>query len=219
MKNTTVWKETTTQVEIYTPSGNIKTLKKVPALQHKDSDKTYIDPVDLSRMEMEYLAKENELEPREMAILLLLCAKMVPFKEGEIFYKYHMNKMLFYVWKKLEIEGLKGAFPHDDFVAEKRGPIPVHISKDLEDLEQKKLIKLNYYQWGQSTKESSLKTELTEKGKELARILWKNIDPEITTVIKKIKEELFFKSPIDMRHKVHREFPEFREKYTEEDID
>lgn len=219
MKNTTVWLKTTTNMEVYTPDGTIKLIKEVPALMHKDAKQIYVDPIDVSRIEMESLAEENGLKPREIPILLLLCAKMIPFKEGEIFYQYHMNKMLFYLWQNLEKDGLEGAFPNDEFKAEKRGPVPVHITEDLEELKVKKLINFDYHQWGQSEKESSLKTELTEKGNKLAKRLWDNIDKPIKEIIVETKTNLFFKTPIDVRHKVHREFPEYKVKYVEEDID
>ena len=213
------WLETTVTIDSVDSRGNPILLKNVPAVKYKDTEKIRVDPFAVSRAEIKYYTDEKGLLERDAALLFLICAKPGVFKEGEIHYKYHLNKMLFYYWKNLEKRHLGEAFPHDDFKKEKRGPVPLHIDEDLKRLQEEGLVELSYHQWGQSEKQSSLKIELTEKGIAVTKEIWSSVEDIFYLEAIETKELIFPLSPNTIKEKVHREFPEYQLIYMEEDLD
>ena len=213
------WLETTVTINSVDKEGNPIILKNIPAVKYKNTEKIRVDPFEVSKAEVKYYTNEKGLLDRDAALLFLLCAKPGVFKEGEIHYKYHLNKMLFYYWKNLEKIHLGEAFPHDDFKKEKRGPVPEHIDEDLKRLEKEGLIALKYRKWGQGEKQASLKIELTQKGTELTKQLWSKVEEIFRQEAIDTKELIFPLNPTTVKEKVHREFPEYRLLYVEEDID
>jgi len=211
------WIETKTDVEAYDWAGNLKCLRDVPAIRNVHTGIIRVYPSEVSKAEIKTLAENRELTSRDVPFLMLLYAKPGPFKGGEVYYKYHMNKMLFYLWKNLEKQYLGEAFPHDEFEAKRRGPVPKNLDEDLKRLEKEGIIKLSWYQWGEGSKDSSLKIELTRKGIDIAEQLFFEVAPSFREEALHTKEQIFPLNPKTVMTKVHREFPEYRKIYTEPD--
>jgi hypothetical protein len=213
------WTRTTVDMDSVDWRGNTIHLKNVPAIKNEKTGKIRVYPSDVAKAEFTMLAAEHCLEPRDVAFLLMLCAKPGPFKEGQIHYKYHLNKMLFYQWKKMETLGVGEAYPRDEFEVALRGPVPKHLSDDLKRLQKEDIIKLKYHQWGKTAKQASLTTELTDKGMKIAEDLWKHIPDLFKEATLKTKEQLFPLDPDTIRDRVHRDFPEYKKTYVELDTE
>ncbi|GAH66369.1 unnamed protein product, partial [marine sediment metagenome] len=110
-----VFIEISTDVKTVNVNGEEITLRNIPALKDEKNNKIYVDPADVLIGEINQLAEENNIEARDIPLLLLLYAVPGPFKKGEIQYQYHLHKMLFYLWKNLEKQNYSKGFPHDEF--------------------------------------------------------------------------------------------------------
>lgn len=215
----TVWIETKTDIDSVDWKGNRIHLKGVKAIQNQKTGKVRVYPSEVAKAEFRMLAEKHGLEPRDIASLAVIYVKPGPFKEGQVHYKYHLNKMLFYQWKNMERQGIGETFPHDEFEAARRGPVPKNLSDDLKRLEEKGIVKLRYKQWGKTPKQASLITELTSSGFVIAEKLWNQIPDPFKEVTLETKEEIFPLDPKTVCEKVHREFPEYRKTYIELDTD
>ena len=212
-----LWESTITDIDAYNWKGKPIHLMNVPAIKNKKTGKIRVFPSEVAKAEIKMLAENLKLQPRDVALLLILYAKPGPFKKGEVNYKYHLNKMLFYQWKNMEKQYLGEAFPRDDFRSASKGPIPIHLWDDLRRLEKMKIVSLEHYQWGETSGDASLITKLTSYGLELAKSLWQETPPEIKQVTLTTKEQIFPLDPETIMKKVHREFPEYKKTYTETD--
>ena len=212
-----VWMDTKTEIDAYDWKGNPIRLENVPAIKNKETGKIRVRPSEVAKAEIRMLAEKHKLEPRDVALLLTLFAKPGLFKKGEVHCKYHLNKMLFYQWKNMEKRYLGKAFPHDEFRAASKGPIPIHLWNDLRRLEQRKIVSLDHYIWGKDRGEASLVTKLTSDGLKLAEKLWNTVPPDLRETTLVTKEQIFPLNPKTIMKKVHREFPEYRKTYTELD--
>lgn len=213
------WIESKTDVKSVDWRGKPIVLKGIRALVNPKTKEIRVYPADVSRAEITDIAKRLGLEPRDVATLLMIFAKPGIFNAGEVFYKYHINKMLFYQWQEAAREGIPEALPHDHFIPADRGPIPEHIDQDLERLSQMGLIQTKYHRWGKAEKNESLGIFLTDKGMELALRLWNDVPPPFTDLTRKVKDMIFPMSPEQVMKKVHREFPEYKKTYISEDKD
>jgi len=211
--------ETTTDVRTINIHGEKIILHNIPALKDEKSNKIYVDPADVSMGEIKQLAEENNIEARDIPLLLLLCAVPGPFKKGEIHYQYHLNKMLFYLQKNLEKNNYNKAFPHDEFIAADRGPVPEHIDEDLEKLQEQSLITIKYRRWGSREKDQSKNISLTKHGITVANLLWDRIGEIFKEEILRIKNDIFPLDPETVKKNVHEEFPEYKKSYKKEDYD
>ena len=208
---------TTTAIEAYNSKGEPIYLEKVPAVMDC-SGKIYVDAADVAKAELEQIASKRGLEPRDIALLAILRAKPGIFKDGEVYCKYNLNKMLFYQWQNMEKEyGLGEAFPHDSFRPGAKGPIPNSLWEDLRRLEHYQLLSLNYCKWGKNKVDASLSTKLTEKGHTLADEILEQVPKELIIVSQKTKEDIFPLDPETVMKKVHKEFPEYAVNYSEAD--
>ena len=95
----------------------------------------------------------------------MILAKPGPFKGGEVLYKYHLQKLLFYLWKKLEEDEYGDSLPRDNFVAAANGPVPEHLNDDLERFEKGGWVKTRNEKWEKAV---SKRIILTSKGQSLA---------------------------------------------------
>ena len=216
----TGWIHTHTDIDAYDTQGDPIRLEKVPALKNPKTGKICVDALDVAKAELELITKNNGLEPRDLSLLLMLYAQPGPFKKGEVYCKYNLNKMLFYQWKNMEKKYHLGeAFPHDDFRPAGKGPIPMNLWDDLKRLRETDLVDLSWYQWGEHKKEASLTTKLTKKGQELIESLWKKIPDELKKTTLQTKEDIFPLDPKTVMTKVHKEYPEYASAYVEEDTE
>lgn len=211
--------ETTTDVRTVNIYGEKITLRNIPALKDEENNKIYVDPADVSIGEIKQLAEENNIDARDIPTLLLLYAVPGPFKKGEIHCQFHLNKMLFYLCKNLEKQNYIKAFPHDEFIAADRGPVPEHINEDLEKLQKQSLISTKYRRWGSREKDQSKEISLSEHGTKVASLLWNRIGEIFKKEILRTKSDIFPLDPKTVKEMVHKEYPEFKKSYKKEDYD
>ena len=215
----TVWVETKTDMDSVDWKGNIIHLKGVLAIKNKKTGKIRVYPSEVAKAEFRMLAEQHGLEPRDIALLAMLYVKPGPFKKGQVHYKYHLNKMLFYQWKEMEHQGIGETFPRDEFEPAPRGPVPKNLSDDFERLKNKGIVELRFKQWGEGPQQASLITELTPSGLSIAEKLWNRIPDPFRETTLKVKERLFPLDPKTIRDRVHRDFPEYKKTYVELDRD
>ncbi len=214
------WDKTTTDVMSVDWKGNSIHLKNVPAIRNPDTGKVRVYPSDVSNAEIRTIAEAHELEARDVPTLLTVLVKPGSFKEGQLHHQYRLNKTLFYLWKELEKEGLGEAFPHDEFIAARRGPVPKNLEGDLKRLQDRGMVSLTYKQWGTGPESrKSAIIELTNKGTQLAKEIWSEIGDPFKTATRKVKERYFPLDKKTIRERVHRDFPEYRKTYIELDTD
>ena len=211
------WVETKTDVDTVDWRGNHIHLKDVPAIKNTKTGKIRVYPFEVVKAELRTLAEQNGLEPRDVALLAMIYVKPGPFEEGQVHYKYNLNKMLFYQWKNMERQDIGETFPRDEFEAAPRGPVPKNLKNDLKRLEKNGIISLSWYQWGKDHMHASLTTELTRKGMTIAENLWNRLPDPFKKVTWETKEEIFPLDPKTVQKKVHREFPEYKKTYVELD--
>ena len=215
-----VWVETRTDVETVDWYGNPIRLRNVPALVNTRTKQVRVFPSAVARAEIEEIAKNHGLEPRDVPLLLMIKAQPGPFlNKEEIQFRYHVNKELFYQWKEMEKQGLGETFPHDTFEKADRGPVPTNIKQDLDRLAKMGLISIEYRRWGKGPKDESIRISLTEKGSALAEQTWRLVPEPLREVTARVKAKIFPMSPDSVRAKVHRDYPEYRNVYVEVDRD
>jgi len=214
-----VWEETQTDLDTVDWRGNTIHLKNVPAIKNKRTGRVCIYPSEVAKAEIRMLAEQYTLKPKDIPLLLMIFAKPGPFREGRVQYKYQINKMLFYQWKEMQRQGLGETFPHYEFEAAARGPVPKNLDKDLKRLEKEGIISLSYEKWGKGPHEASLITTLTTSGIEIAGKLAKRVPEPLKEVTVEVKKELFPLDPLTIREKVHKEYPEYQRTYIDLDRD
>jgi len=215
----TKWIKTKIDMDSVDWRGNTIHLKAVPAIQNEKTGKIRVYPSDVARTEFRMLAEQYGLDPRDVALLAMLYAKPGPFKEGQVHYKYHLNKMLFYQWKEMERIGIGETFPRDEFDPAPRGPVPRNLSEDLKRLEKKGIVRLRFKQWGETIKQASLITELTDAGLHTAEKLWNQTPDPFKETTLRIKKRIFPLDPKTIQQRVHRDYPEYKKTYVELDTD
>ncbi len=213
------WKETRTGVA--TVSWDNKTIHlDVPAIKNTKTGKIRVRLEDVARVELETLAREAGIEPRDFPILLVLKAQMGGFhNKEEVQFQYHLNKMLFYQWKEMEKLGLGESFPHDEFKKADRGPVPANIESDLARLSGLGLISVERHRWGERPRDESKQIKLTTKGSELANKFLRRTPEDLMATTAEVKAMIGTLPPPSVKEKVHREYPEFRTTYKVEDSD
>lgn len=173
-------------------------------------------PSEIAKSEVTQTAECFGILPRDVGALLMVLAKPSYFKEGEVLYKYHLQKELFYLWKFMEKYGYGDSIPRDNFIAAKNGPKPEHLNEDLQRLVDKKLIKIKCETWDQH---KSKRIILTEEGTKLAKELWSVLPDPYKEQAIKVKERIHPLTPERVRHLVHTEYPEYKDSYIENDIE
>lgn len=213
------WLPTKIELDTLDWRGNPIHLKDVPAIMNAKTGKVRLYPAQVSLAEYEALAKKYDLKPRDIATLLTLYVKPGVFKEGSLPTRYHVNKTLFYIWKELGKKGLGEVFPHDNFVAFPRGPVPEHLESDQDRLGSKGLVSSSFQPWGPNPKDQSVLIELTPSGMQVATALLSAVADPFKETILRIKERIFPLDPKTIRERVHRDYPEYKKTYTELDTD
>jgi len=207
------WEPTTIEVKSVDWKGRPIVIRNVPAKRNPKTGKVLVSPVEVARAEARQIAEELGLEERDIPLFLLLHAKPGPFQRGCLCEKYKVNKMLFYIWKELEKEGLGEAFPHDEFQVEKNGPVPKHLFEDLERLEEQSFLTIE----GGRREHKAVTVKLSPKGEKVAATLWTRIADPYLVVASRVKDWLFPLNPETIMARVHRKYPEFRKTYMEPD--
>lgn len=211
------WVETTIEMDTVNWRGDSIHLKDVKALKNKKTSAVRIYPDEIAQAEVRNIAEKYGLLPRDVGALLMILAKPGNFQEGDLFFKYHLQKMLFYFWKELaDNYESNELFPRDNFIAAENGPVPEHMDDDLKRFEKEDLITTRYEKWDNGKSKRIL---LTEKGTSLAKDLWFDLPDPYKEVTLKVKERLFLMSPERIRHLVHEQYPEYRDTYIKNDIE
>jgi len=219
-KKDEVWVETRTDVETVDWYGNPIHLKNVPALLNSRTKQVRIFPSEVAKAEIEEIARNHDLEPRDIPLLLMV--KTQPgqfFNKKEIQFRYHLNKELFYQWKEMEKQGLGETFPHDTFEKADRGPVPTNVNQDLGRLEKMGILSTEHRRWGKGPRDESIHISLTPRGSALADEIWRLVPEPLRETTAKVKAKIFPLSPESVKTKVHKEYPDFRNIYTEADRD
>lgn len=206
----------TTEVKTVDPEGKPLVLRAVPAERNEKTGAIRVDSEDVARAEIEQIADEHGVPGRQLPLLLMLIAKPGPFKEGSVNTKYKLNKMLFYQWKRLGEVGLGASYPQDEFKSARAGPVPIHLTRDLEEMEKAGLAKVS---WSNRKPGVSTQVELTPKGLKLAKSLWTRVPEVYREATMSVKVELFPLDPQTIKEKVHEEYPELRREYVEVDAE
>lgn len=196
--------------------GEEITLKEVPVEKNVKTGLVRVDVDEILKAEQKLIAEQQNLgHPIAIPELLLLFAGTRFFKGGEIKEKYKFNKMLFYLWKKLEEQGFGDSYIIDEFVSGRAGPIPKHLKTSMMELEKKGLVKIA---WSDNIKKPTVFT-LTSEGIDVSRIVWEQIPDFVKKTVIQVKEEIALLDPTALKEKVHKEFPEYRKTYTELDAE
>lgn len=189
--------------------GKAINLRGVPAIKHPKINKVVISIGDLLRAEIREIADRVGIEERDIPLFLLLYAKPGPFQRGFLCQKYKINKMLFYLWKELEKEGLDAALQHDEFKKARRGPVPKNLWNDLKRLHEEGLIKVE----GGKKVPKTVEVELTVSGAAIAKDLWDSMPDPYLVVTSRVKDMLFPLEPETIKNKVHKDYPKYRKTY------
>lgn len=209
------WENIKTDIESINWRGQPITVRNVPARRNTKTNKLLVNPKDVVRAEFRNMAKELGIEDRDLLLFMMLYAKPGPFKSGYVCQKYKLNKMLFYQWKELEKIGLGDSIPHDEFIADRRGPVPKNLWEDLERLNSNGLMTVD----GGKRERKTVIVELTKDGKAIANKIWGDFaDPYLKTTMK-VKRSLFPLDPETIRQRVHADYREYRREYIEADTE
>lgn len=204
------WIPTKVDVERVDWEGREIVLDQVPAEFNKKKNLMRVDIDEVIKAEQKFIAEEHGIDPRELQVLWLLHADSRFFKGGYIEQKFRFNKMLFYLWKRMNKEGYENSFIHDEFKSARAGPIPIRLGKFLEDLEKNGIVKVR---WAKRPG-ISLKCQLTKLGEKVAKSIWDKTPSDIKGIIRKTKEDLFLIDATQLKNKVHKEYPEYKRTYT-----
>lgn len=213
------WIETEIDVETVDWKGEPLKVVNVKALKNSKTGAIRVYPFEIAKAEVKQIAECYGILPRDAAALMLMFSKPGPFKEGEVLYKYHLQKLLFYLSKYLETFGYGDSLPIDHFIKAKNGPVPENLNDDLQRFEKKGLIKIKLEKWRQGTSRPSKRITLTEEGTKIASALWNDLPNPYKEIAIKVKERIYPLDPESVRHVVHKEYPEYRDTYIENDIE
>jgi len=203
------WKQITTSLDTVDWKGNPITLHNVMAEQNISTKKIRLNPDDVAKAEFREIANNLGIQDRDVMLFILLYAKPGPFQRGYLCQKYKINKMLFYQWKRLEKFGFGEIVPKDEFVADKRGPVPKNLWDDLKRLKEMRLIKVE----GSESEKRTVTMELTDDGEKIARELWNKIPDIYLGITTEVKSRLFPLNPERLKELVHSEYPEYKKSY------
>ena len=214
------WIETETTVQTVNWKGEPIQVPKVKAFKNPKTGEIFAYPSEISKAEINQIADNLGICPRDVPTLLVLCAKPGNFNEGDVFYKYHLQKMIFYLWestRKVFLDSL----PIDKIIAAENGPVPENLNEDLPRLEKCGLIHIKNDAWedDDGVKHTSKKIMLTGKGTTIANEVCQRLPEPFTESALNVKKRLYPMSPEAVREMVHKQFPEYRDTYVKNDIE
>ncbi len=201
-------------IEIFSLGNREITLRNVPVKVNKERNIKMVDIDDVIRLETEFIAKENNIEPKQLPILCLLYAKLpfdikgngIKVAQGEIKQITRFHKMLFEVWQETITVGYDKLYPSHDFYPDVYGPVSKDFKPQVESLEKKGLVKVN---WAKKNGESSIFT-LTENGFKVAKELWAETPDDVKTVIENTKDKLALATAQEIIKHFHEKYPKYR---------
>jgi hypothetical protein len=209
------WIETETTIDTVNWKGEPIQIPKVKAFKSPKTGEIMVYPSEVAKAEINQIAEQLSICPRDVGTLLMILAKPGNFNEGDVFYKYHLQKMMFYMWKSLDkIYG--DSLPLDHFIAAENGPVPENLNADLERFEQHKLIRIKCEKTEYGPAKRII---LTEQGKELADKLWSKLPDPYKEIAISVKKRIYPLNPDEVRHLVHKEFPEYKDTYIKNDVE
>jgi hypothetical protein len=214
------WIEIETNIETVNWKGEPLEVRGVKAFKDPKTKEILVYPSEVAKAEVNQTAAELCIAPRDVGTFLMLLAKPGNFNEGDVFYKYHLQKMMFYLWKSLD-KVYGDSLPLDRFLPAENGPVPEHLDEDLQRFEKNKLIRVKCGKWKDASGNTitSKWIMLTEEGKELAEQLWNKMPTPYEEVALNVKKRLYPLDPDQVRHLVHKEFPEYKNTYKKNDIE
>lgn len=209
------WIEIETTIDTVNWRGEPVKIPNVKAFKDPKTGEVMVYPSEVSKAEINQMAKELGICPRDVGTLLMIYAKPGNFNAGDVFYKYHLQKMMFLMWKSLnKIYG--DSLPLDHFIAAENGPVPENLNKDLQRFEKCHLIRTKRQKWEQGT---SKRVILTEEGTKVAEELLRTLPDPYKKIALSVKKRIYPMSPDEVRHFIHKEFPEYRDSYVKNDIE
>lgn len=218
--------EKTTNLETLDNQNNEITLEDVPIYKLEDTGEELVTLEDTIRADERRIAKKYNISIPNIFELALLYAD-VKQRGKSIRQKYRFNKMLFYVGKKLDEEYGEKVLIFDGMNIAENGPIPANLKEDMIKLQQEGIFDVFLVKKGKKIPGSkkdwdtkkwiAIECILTNKGEDLAQKIWSELDPEMREIILEIKEKLYYMKTAKLRKKVHKEYPEYRKSYAQED--
>ena len=214
------WIEIETTIDTVNWRGEPIQIPRVKALKDPKTGEIMVYPSEVAKAEINQIAEELGICPTDVGTLLMILAKPGNFNEGDVFYKYHLQKMMFYMWKSLDLI-YSDSLPLDRFIAAENGPVPEHLDSDLQRFEEKKLIRTRSEKWKDATNKivTSKRIMLTEEGKRIADELWRRLPDPYKEIALSVKKRIYPLSPDRVRELVHKEFPEYKNSYIKNDIE
>lgn len=209
------FEEATVDVEFRAFDGDLVTIPKASAFIDRKTGDPYISAEAMARAEVAHIVKKMKISGRDLPLLAILYARPANYERGYVCEKYRLNKMLFYIYKRVEKEFSLDLLPHDTFVSAPRGPIPKNLWTDIFGNEKKGIFRVKGNKERQG--KEPLQIELTPQGEKVAEELWKCLSDDYKAIITEVKTHLTFKTPDAIMKMVHKEFPEFKGEYTEPD--
>ncbi len=218
--------EKTTEVEIISGRDKKVKLEEIPLYKLEDDEEVFIFS-DLLKAEEKRIANKLDLNVYNLFELSLIYADVYQ-RNDAIRQKFRFNKMLFYIKKRLDEEYGEDSLIFDDFGAARAGPIPIHLGEDIKQLKKEGLLDIyivkdgkkisrSREKWEDLKHKGSIECALTKKGKKVAKKIWKEIGVDIKEIIIDVKKDLMYIDTEKLKEKVHKEYPEYKKDYTEED--
>lgn len=223
--------EKTTEVNILDNKHKEVVLKNVPVYIEEDTGDEVFTFGDILKADQQRIVKKYGIKEYNVFELALLFAD-VKQRRNAIRQKFRFNKMLFYVQKRLEEEFGKETLIFDKMGSARAGPVPVHLKEDIKDLKARELIEIylikdnkkvpgskDTWEKLKDKLQASIECSLTKKGEKLAKKLWNDLDDYMKRIILNVKIELMYLDTEKLKEKVHKEFPEYKMNYTENDTE
>ena len=218
--------ERKTNVETLDNRNNEIILEDVPIYIEEESGEELVTLADIIRADEQRIAKKYNIDIYNIFELALLYAD-VKQRGKNIRQQFRFNKMLFYISKKLNEEYGENILIFDEMKKEKNGPIPIHLKEDMKKLQQEGIFDVYLVKKGakipgskkdwDTKKWISIECTLTNKGEDLAKKIWSELDPEMREIILEVKEKLNYMKTGKLKKKVHKEYPEYRKIYIQND--
>ncbi|MEX2682421.1 MAG: hypothetical protein Q6373_012540, partial [Candidatus Sigynarchaeota archaeon] len=203
----------------------------IPIYEDEETREEFFTLADFLRAEQKRVARKHGITVFNTFELLTLYADVKSKIKG-IKQKFRFNKIMFYIGKRLEKEFGEGTLIFDEMCKARAGPVPRHLGEDMALLEAKGLVKIHVDRDGKKipgsekewrklikNKVGACVVELTPAGEDLARSIWAEADEDILDIIYKVKRDLIYLDTEQLKEKVHKEYPEWKKDYVENDTE